>query len=198
MESTCKTCINNDDGLCDRKGILVEDEDSCEHHWAAGKKVRMKRHEKKMDITPAIFALISSVLGVLTVPVLLMVVCNVLDYATGLMASTYRAEDINSYKSIRGIMKKVSMWLLVIVGAIIDQLLLYASQTAGITLPFTFLVACIVAIWIICNEIISILENIKDMGVTIPTFLIPLVTHVKSQVEDKVNINPENEDSEGE
>ena len=49
MENTCKTCINNDDGLCDRKGILVEDEDSCEHHWAAGKKIRMKRREKKMD-----------------------------------------------------------------------------------------------------------------------------------------------------
>lgn len=68
----------------------------------------------------------------------------------------------------------------------------------GFPVELTFLVACIVAIWIICNEIISILENIKDMGVTIPTFLIPLVTHVKSQVEDKVNINPENEDSEGE
>ena len=39
MENTCKTCINNDDGLCDRKEILVEDEDFCEHHWAAGKKV---------------------------------------------------------------------------------------------------------------------------------------------------------------
>lgn len=157
----------------------------------------MKENYIKAFFT-AIFALISSVLGVLTVPVLLMVACNVLDYATGLMASTYRSEDINSYKSIRGIMKKVSMWLLVIVGAIIDQLLLYASQTAGITLPFTFLVACIVAIWIICNEIISILENIKDMGVTIPAFLIPLVTHVKSQVEDKVNIDTEKEDSEGE
>ena len=81
------------------------------------------------------------------------------------------------------------MWLLVVVGAVIDQLLLYASQTVGITLPFTFLVACIVAVWIICNEIISILENIKDMGVTIPAFLIPLVTHVKSQVEDKVNMD---------
>ena len=118
----------------------------------------------------AIFALISSILGVLTVPVLLMVACNVLDYATGLIASTYRSEDINSYKSIRGIMKKVCMWLLVIVGAIIDQLLLYASQTAGITLPFTFLVACIVAIWIICNEIISILENIKDISVWMKFF----------------------------
>lgn len=84
---------------------------------------------------------------------------------------------------------KVCMWLLVVVGAVIDQLLLYASQTVGVTLPFTFLVACIVAIWIICNEIISILENIKDMGVTIPAFLIPLVTHVKSQVEDKVNMD---------
>ena len=89
------------------------------------------------------------------------------------------------------------MWLLVVVGAVIDQLLLYASQTVGITLPFTFLVACIVAIWIICNEIISILENIKDMGVTIPAFLIPLVTHVKSQVEEKANIDKK-EDSEGE
>lgn len=121
--------------------------------------------------------------------------CNVLDYATGLMASTYRSQDINSYKSIRGIMKKVCMWLLVVVGAVIDQLLLYASQTAGITLPFTFLVACIVAIWIICNEIISILENIKDMGVAIPGFLLPIVEHVKSQVEDKADIN---KDSEGE
>lgn len=52
MEDTCKTCINNDDGLCDRKGILVEDEDSCEHHWPAGKKVKIKKHEKKLDITP--------------------------------------------------------------------------------------------------------------------------------------------------
>lgn len=52
MEKTCKTCINNDDGLCDRREIPVEDEDSCEHHWAAGKKIKMKRHEKKMDTTP--------------------------------------------------------------------------------------------------------------------------------------------------
>ena len=31
-EKTCKTCIDNDFGLCDRKGILVEDDDSCEKH----------------------------------------------------------------------------------------------------------------------------------------------------------------------
>ena len=127
-----------------------------------------------------------------------------IDYATGLMASQNRREDINSYKSIRGIMKKVCMWLLVVVGAIIDQLLLYASNTIGIVLPFTFLVACVVAIWIICNEIISILENVKDMGVALPAFLEPLVKNIKSQVETMGEqqtgniVNKEKKDKEGE
>lgn len=31
----CRNCIYNDDGLCDRKGILVEDEDTCDK-WSEG------------------------------------------------------------------------------------------------------------------------------------------------------------------
>ena len=27
----CKTCRDNDDGLCDRKGIRIEDDDTCDH-----------------------------------------------------------------------------------------------------------------------------------------------------------------------
>ena len=88
------------------------------------------------------------------------------------------------------------MWLLVVVGAIIDQMLLYASDVTGINMPFKFLAACIVALWIVCNEIISILENIQDMGVNIPAFLQPLVKHIRSQVEDQINI--EDKDPEGE
>lgn len=29
---TCATCIDNDNGLCDRKGILINDEDTCDKH----------------------------------------------------------------------------------------------------------------------------------------------------------------------
>lgn len=146
-------------------------------------------------IFTAVFAFLSALLGVLAVPVILLVACNVIDYATGLMASKYRrAQDINSYKSIRGIFKKVSMWLLVVVGAIIDEMLLYASTSIGWKSPVTFLVACVVAMWLICNEIISILENIQDMGVKIPAFLQPLVKHIRSQVEEQINSS----DSEGE
>lgn len=135
-------------------------------------------------IITGITGFLSSVFGILYIPALLMVLCNIIDYITGLMAAPNRNGGINSYKSMRGICKKVTMWLLVVVGAIIDQLLKYASATLGIGLPFTFLIACIVAIWIICNELISILENMLDIGVNIPAFLLPLVKHIRSQVDE--------------
>lgn len=139
-------------------------------------------------IVVAIGSLLMSALGVLAVPVLLLVTCNFIDYITGLIASKFRNQEIDSYKGIRGIAKKICMWLLVGVGVIVDQLLSYSADVAGIRLPFTFLVACVVAIWLICNEIISILENINDIGVTLPPFLQPIVSNLKSQVEKKAAI----------
>ena len=155
----------------------------------------MEQANQVKAVFTMVFAFVSAIFGVLAIPVMLLVGCNVLDYITGLIASKYRAQDINSYKSIRGIFKKVSMWLLVMVGAIIDEMLLYTSTSIGWKSPVTFLIACVVALWLICNEIISILENIQDMGVKIPTFLQPLIKHIRSQVEEQVKVD---NDSEGE
>lgn len=140
----------------------------------------------------AVFSFLSSILGVLAVPVCLMVACNVIDYVTGLLAAKYRDQNIDSYKGLRGIIKKVCMWLLVVVGAVVDALLAYSAETVGIALPFTFLVACVVSIWIVCNEIISILENIGDIGVELPPFLEGLVKNIKRQVEEKADMDEEN------
>ena len=70
----------------------------------------------KLSVIAAISAVMSW-MGILAVPVLLLVGCNVVDYLTGLWAAKYRTERINSYKGIRGIIKKVCLWLLVLVGA---------------------------------------------------------------------------------
>lgn len=145
-------------------------------------------------IVTAIAAFLSSLLGALYVPVLLMVACNIIDYATGLMAAPYRTDgSISSYKSIRGIQKKVTMWLLVVVGAIVDNLLVYAAAAMGFIAPFDFLISCVVAIWITCNELISILENIVDIGVNIPPFLMPIVKYIKKQTEDMSKIEDKEE-----
>ena len=145
--------------------------------------------EKIKVIVTTVWSIILSALGILAIPVLLLVTCNIIDYATGLVASKFRNQEIDSYKGIKGITKKICMWLLVGVGVIVDQLLSYSVGVIGITLPFTFLVACVVAIWLICNEIISILENINDIGVALPPFLQPIVKNLKSQVEQKTTID---------
>lgn len=31
-DKTCKTCQDNDCGLCDRLGVLVEDDDTCDKY----------------------------------------------------------------------------------------------------------------------------------------------------------------------
>ena len=146
-------------------------------------------------IITAATGFLSSVLGILYIPVLLMVACNLIDYITGLVAAKYRTDGgISSYRSMKGITKKVMMWLLVVVGAIIDEVLAYTSVTLGIAMPFTFLVACIVAIWIICNEIISILENRLDIGVDIPAFLLPMMKNIKRQAEGVTGIEEDKEE----
>ena len=85
---------------------------------------------------------------------------------------------------MRGIAKKVCMWLLVVVGAIVDELIKYATQTMGFNIQIPFIVATLVAVWIVVNEIISILENIVDIGIELPPFLMPIVRRIKKEVEE--------------
>ena len=113
-----------------------------------------------------------------------------------MIASKFRNQDINSYRSIRGIFKKIAMWLLVVVGAIVDEMIKYSTAQIGIDIKVQFLIASIVAIWVTCNEVISILENIQDIGVPIPGFLKPLVKNIRSQVEHQTDILENDEEEE--
>lgn len=91
--------------------------------------------------------------------------------------------------------KKVCMWLLVLIGAWVDVLLNYAAETAGIGLNIPFVVATVVAVWLVVNEIISILENMLDIGVEMPPFLLPLAKYIKKQVEDKAQTEEEEDEN---
>lgn len=124
-------------------------------------------------------------LGILAVPVFLLIGCNLIDYITGLMAAQYRDEEISSYKGVRGIIKKVCLWLLIVVGWMIDELLIYTTGALGWEIQLPFIVATFVAVWLVCNEIISILENMIDIGADIPPFLLPIVKLIKTQAETK-------------
>lgn len=148
--------------------------------------------EKIKVIFTTIGSFVFNMLGALAVPVLLLVGCNIVDYVTGLVASTYRSEKITSYKSIRGIAKKICMWLLVLIASWLDMLLKYSASYIGVGYNLPFLVAITVSVWLVFNEMISILENMIDIGVTVPPFLMPLVKKMRTTTEQLVEKEEEN------
>ena len=120
-----------------------------------------------------------------------MVAFNIIDYGTGLMAAPRRGETRNSYKSILGVAKKISMWLLVAVAVMVDMILAYAANIVGLKIPFGGTMAAVVALWIVFNELISILENIRDIGVRLPPWLLPLAEYARKVTEGSVIISDE-------
>ena len=142
----------------------------------------------KENVTKGIVVVVvggaTAFLGNLAIPIYVLVACNVIDYATGLMSAKARGEQISSYKGIQGIAKKIGQWLLVLVGWLLDVLIAYAVHHVSPELSVPIVVAIIVSVWLGFNEVISILENLGDMGVPMPPFLKKIVQNLKGKIED--------------
>lgn len=145
----------------------------------------MNKVSTTKSVLVSIMGVLNSIFGILAIPIVLLVACNLIDYATGILASKFRGQEISSYKGMKGITKKIGMWLLILVGAIMDKLIVYSVAQLGLVSPLSFMIAAVVTIWIICNELISILENLKDMEVPLPGFLLEVTSNIKSQIETK-------------
>ena len=145
---------------------------------------------EKIGFTALLSALFAW-LGVVAVPFLLLVLLQLIDYGTGLAAAKYRSEKISSYKSFQGIVKKICMWLLVVVGGVMDWLVTYAANNIGLELEVSFVCAIVVCAWLMCNEVISVLENMIDIGVKLPPFLMKLAKRIKGEIEKKADTEKE-------
>lgn len=148
----------------------------------------------KAKIGTVVIGLFTSLFGALAIPMLCLVLSNIIDYVTGILASKYRGQKISSYMGIKGIVKKVCTWLLVVVGVIADEILIYSIEVLGWNVPFTFMIACVVAIWLVFNELISILENVSDIGVNLPPFLKKMIVNLKTKVETTADVFEEEEE----
>ncbi|MBQ9845787.1 MAG: phage holin family protein [Oscillospiraceae bacterium] len=131
-----------------------------------------------------IFTLVHGWLGVLAVPFIFLVATNIVDYVTGIAAAAKRGERISSSVGFWGIVKKIFMWLLVFVGYVVDYAIEAISTTMHIDINVGGIVALAVIFWLMVNELISILENIHDVGVPLPPFLVKLVDYIKEKTEE--------------
>ena len=143
-----------------------------------------------LSLVGAYFEQIGGALAVLTITM-------VLDYLTG-MVRAWMTATLSSKRGMRGILKKLSYFIVIASGAICDWILSQALSGAGISHPFPDLVSILVTVWLIVNELISILENLSAIGVPLPGFLTFLIDRLAVMGEQKGGMEEPMDDGEWE
>ena len=142
----------------------------------------------KENIIQALFSAalgaIMAYLNILLVPFIVLLAVMITDYFTG-MAEAYVNHSLNSRIGVVGILKKIGYIVAVAVGVVADYLITNALVKIGIEIHTIGYIGLVVTIWFIINELISILENLSEIGTPLPKFLVSIVKRLKITVEDK-------------
>ena len=140
----------------------------------------------KENVIQALFSAaigaIMAYLNILLVPFVVLLVVMITDYLTG-MAEAYVNKTLNSRIGVVGILKKIGYIVAVAVGVVADYLITNALIKIGIDINVSGYIGLVVTIWFIINELISILENLTEIGTPLPKFLVTLVKRLKITVD---------------
>ena len=120
----------------------------------------------------------------LAVPVIVLIAVMLADYGTG-MLNAWLKDELNSRVGILGIIKKISYFALIVVGMAVDYILNSAFVKINADISTSDCIGIIVVVWLIINEIISILENLSAIGIPLPKFLQKIVGHLKNNIDEE-------------
>lgn len=135
-------------------------------------------------IISAALAAFASYLGALAVPIIVLMVMMIIDYLSG-MSAAWSEGMLSSKVGAKGIVKKVGYMALIVVAMGVDYLIYSGIAAADINVGYNMWFGLLVAVWLIINEMISILENLSRLGVPIPEFLKKIISRMKTSAERK-------------
>lgn len=126
--------------------------------------------------------LATAIFGAWDQPLKLLLLAMALDYVTGFVSAAYRG-DLSSDAGLKGIAKKLALLLMVGVANLVDQLLAVgAGEYLAIELPTgTATVRTLACFVLAMNELVSILENLAELGAPIPEPLERMVRSVRNR-----------------
>ena len=139
-------------------------------------------------------AYLSGKLGILFPVLCALTGMMVLDYVTGMLASSREALEHpgdpaygwTSKKGAKGIIKKVGYMAVIAVAIVVDYVMVIASRKLEITIPVTAFFGLLVAIWYLLNELLSIIENAGRMGAPVPDWLCKYIAVLRDKIDKKV------------
>jgi toxin secretion/phage lysis holin len=100
--------------------------------------------------------------------IIALVACAVTDYITGVLKGICKKE-LSSEIGFKGLAKKVFMFAIVAVAALIDRVIPAANQA----------IRSAVIMFYIANEVLSIIENAGEMGLPIPGVIRKVIASMK-------------------
>ena len=115
-------------------------------------------------------------------PLIILAIVMIADYITGLAAAWVNSE-LSSRAGIVGIIKKIGYLFAVAVAIVVDYVVQTAAAGAGMEVGNFHVFGLLVTIWLILNECLSILENLSEIGVPLPAFLVAVVKKLKKSAE---------------
>ena len=117
--------------------------------------------------------------GILLVPLCVLAAVMIIDYATGI-AAAWSCKLLSSRVGVKGIVKKVAYLALVAVGMVVDYLMLVH---VGVDISVNYCFGMMISVWLIINELLSILENLGRLGIPLPDFLVRAVERLRDGVD---------------
>ena len=133
--------------------------------------------------------------NVLLIPLVVLAVVMVIDYVTGMAGAAYSGK-LSSRVGVLGILKKAGYLALVAVGMVADYLIGSALLKIGIDLQINYCFGMIITVWLIINELISILENLGELDVPLPGFMVNIIKSLKNKVEERAESKPDDDKKE--
>ena len=99
-------------------------------------------------------------------------ILNFVDYLTGYCKAKFYNKNESSAIGAKGIFKKVFYWVVIGVAFFVSYCFVYMGELIGINLEFVQLFGWFTLATYLINEIRSILENLVEMKVKVPSFLV--------------------------
>lgn len=141
-------------------------------------------------IISAALAAFAPYLGALAVPIIVLMVMMIIDYLSG-MSAAWATGSLSSKVGAKGILKKVGYMALIVVAMGVDYLICSGIASTSLNIGYSMWFGLLVVFWLIINEMISILENLKKLDVPMPRFIEKIISKLKSSVdkesEEKTN-----------
>ncbi len=114
----------------------------------------------------------------------ILILFAMVDYITGMISANLN-EGWSSKEAYRGVIKKFSYFFMVMLAFGFDFAIDELTRKFGFNLSFPAVFGVLTVCWLISTDGISILENLVEIGLPVPNFLINGLKVFRDKVEER-------------